>query len=149
MRTRGGLTIDPDALAAAPGETELELVVPYTDWELAGAVLRRAAQLTAGLNVRVRLLAVHSIPYAAPFDCPAAQHAHLVERLMDLASHCPFPVEPEVIMAHGWVEGFEFALRHESTILVGTRRHFWRTREESLARDLERDGHSVVLIHVE
>ena len=101
MRTRGGLTIDPDTLAAAPGETELELVVPYTEWALADAVLRRATLLTAGLNVRVRLLAVHSVPYASPAGCPATQHAFLVERLMDLASRCPFPVEPEVIMAHG------------------------------------------------
>jgi hypothetical protein len=149
MRTRGGLTIDPDTLAAAPGASELELVVPYTEFELTDAVLRRAAQLTAGLNVRVRLLAVHSVPYASPDNCPATQHAFLVGQLVDLASRCPFAVEPEVIMAHGWVEGFEFALRHESTILVGTRKHLWRTREESLARDLERDGHSVVLIHVE
>jgi len=32
---------------------------------------------------------------------------------------------------------------------VGTRKHCWRTREESLARDLARGGHSVALIHVE
>jgi hypothetical protein len=149
MRTQGGLHIDPETLDAAAGERGLEIVVPYTEWALADAVLRRAAVLAAGLNVRVRLLAVHSVPYAASFGCPAAEHAHLVEQLVDLASRCPFPVEPEVVMAHGWVEGFEYALHHDSTILVGTRQRFWRTREESLARDLARDGHNVALIHVE
>jgi hypothetical protein len=89
-----------------------------------------------------RRRAVHSVPYAAPFDCPAVEHAQLVAQLIDLASRCPFPVEPEVVMARGWVEGFQFALRHESTILVGT-------REESLARDLASDGHNVALTHVE
>ena len=148
-RTQGGLHIDPGKLESAPGEGELEIVVPYTEWELADAVLRRTAVLAAGLNVRVRLLAVHSVPYAVPFDCPAVEHAHLVAQLIRLAARCPFPVEPEVVMARGWVEGFQFALRHQSTILVGTREHFWRTREESLARDLAGDGHNVALIHVE
>jgi len=53
------------------------------------------------------------------------------------------------VMARGWVEGFEFALHPDSTVLVGTRKHFWRTREEGLARDLARDGHHVALIHVQ
>ena len=149
MRTQAGLHIDPGALAAGPGARELEVVVPYTEWALAEATLQRAAVLAAGLNVRVRLVAVHSVPYAVSFGCPAAVHAHLVEQLVDLASRCQFPVEPQVVMARGWVEGFQYALHPDSTVLVGTRKHFWRTREESLARDLERDGHSVVLIHVE
>jgi len=149
MRTQGELHIDPGALEAGPGDRELEVVVPYTEWAVADAVLQRAVVLAAGLNVRVRLVAVHSVPYAATFGCPAAVHAHLVEQLVDLASRCPFAVEPQVVMARGWVEGFEFALHPESTVLVGTRKHFWRTREESLARDLARDGHNVALIHVE
>jgi len=149
MRTQGALHIDPGTLEAAPGESQLEIVVPYTEWALADAVLRRAAVLAAGLNVRVRLVAVHSVPYASPYGLPAAVHAHLVEQLVDLASHCPFAVEPQVIMAHGWAEGFEFAMRPESTVLVGTRKHFWRTREESLARNLARAGHNVALIHVQ
>ena len=88
MRTQAGLHIDPGALAAGPGERELEVVVPYTEWALADATLQRAAVLAAGLNVRVRLVAVHSVPYAASFGCPAAVHAHLVEQLVDLASRC-------------------------------------------------------------
>jgi len=116
---------------------------------LADAVLQRTAVLAGGLNVRVRLVAVHSVPYAVSFGCPAAVHAHLVEQLVDLASRCPFPVEPQVVMARGWVEGFEYAMHPDSTVLVGTRKHFWRTREESLARDLARGGHNVALIHVQ
>jgi hypothetical protein len=148
MRTQGELHIDPGALEAGPGECELELVVPYTEWAVTHAVLERAAALTAGLKVRVKLVAVHSVPYAASFGCPTAVHAHLVEQLVDLASQCPFTVEPQVVMARGWVEGFQFVMNPESTVLLGTRKHFWRTREESLARDLARGGHNVALIHV-
>jgi len=148
MRTQGELHIDPGTLEADPGERQLEIVVPYTEWAVTTAVLKRAAALTAGFSVRIRVVAVHSIPYAASFGCPAAVHAHLVEQLVDLASQCQFAVQPQVVMARGWVQGFQYALRPESTVLLGTRKHFWRTREESLARDLARDGHNVALIHV-
>ena len=148
MRTQGEIHIDPGTLEAGPGEREVEIVVPYTEWVVADAVLQRAAVLAAGLKARIRLVAVHSVPYAASFGCPTAVHAHLVEQLVDLASRCPFTVEPQVVMARGWVEGFEFAMHPESTVLVGTKKHFWRTREESLARDLARGGHNVALIHV-
>ncbi|MGA2274408.1 MAG: hypothetical protein ABSH00_12700 [Bryobacteraceae bacterium] len=149
MRTQGGLHIDPGSLEARSGERELEIVVPYTEWALADATLQRAAVLAAGLNVRVRLVAVHSVPYAVSFGCPAAVYANLVEQLVDLASRCPFPVAPQVVMARGWGEGFQHALHPDSTVLVGTRKHLWRTREESLARDLARGGHNVALIHVQ
>ena len=145
MRTQGELHIDPGTLEAGPGERELEIVVPYTEWALADAVLQKAAVLAGGLNVRIRLVAVHSMPYAASYGCPAAVHAHLVEQLVDLASRCPFPVEAQVVMAQGWVEGFLFAIGPDSMVLVGSRKHFWRTREESLARG----GHNVALIHVQ
>ena len=148
MRSQGALNIDPGTLESAPSQRQLEIVVPYTEWALAEAVLQRAAALAAGLDVRVRLVAVHSVPYAASYGCPAVVHAHLVEQLTDLASRCQFPVEAQVVMSRGWLEGFEFAMRPDSTVLVGSRKHFWRTREESLARELAREGHNVALIHV-
>ena len=53
MRTQAGLHIDPGALEAGPGERGLEIVVPYTEWALAGAVLQGAAVLAAGAAILV------------------------------------------------------------------------------------------------
>jgi hypothetical protein len=105
--------------------------------------------LTAGLNARLTLVAVHTVPYAEPYGCPAAVHAHLVEQLVDLASRCPLPVNPQVVLARGRTEGFAYVLKPESIVLLGARKHWWRTEEERLARSLARDGHKVVLLHVE
>jgi hypothetical protein len=112
-------------------------------------VLDRVVALTAGLNVTLTLVAVHTIPYPATFGCPTAVHAHLVEQLVDLASYCPLPVNPQVVLARSREEGFRHVLRPESTVLVGSRKHWWRSNEESLARSLARDGHKVALLHVE
>ena len=149
MNTRERLRIDLGSLQTDTCAGELDVVVPYTEWSVTDALLKRAVALTAGLNARLTLVAVHTVPYAAPYGCPAAEHAHLVEQLMDLASRCPVPVNPQVVLARGRTEGFCHVLKPESIVLLGARKHWWRTREEKLARSLARDGHKVVLLHIE
>jgi hypothetical protein len=148
MPTRGELQIDPADLAGDTFAGEIELVVPYTDPETTRIVLNRAIGLTAGLNARIFLVAVHAVPYPSPFVCPTAVHAFLVEQLLDLAQGCSVPVAMQVVLARTREDGFRHVLRAEATVLVGTHRHFWRTSEERLARMLVDDGHKVVLLHV-
>ena len=148
MELRGELRVDPGSLETYSAGEDLEIVVPYTDWSLTEAVLRRAAVLTAGLNAKLALVAVHTVPYPAQFECQAAVHAHMVEQLVALASQCPYPVEPQVVLARSREEGFRYVVSPRSTVLLGTRKHWWRTAEETLARSLVRDGHKVALLHI-
>jgi len=148
MDVRGDLLIDPGTLdASAPGQ-DLEIVVPYTEPSITKQVLDRAAMLTAGLNARLTLVAVHTVPYQTEFGCPASSHAFLVEQLVGLASRYARPIEAQIVLAHSREEGFNSVLSPRSTVLMGTRRHFWRTSEESLARTLAREGHRVALLYV-
>jgi hypothetical protein len=149
MLTRGELRIDPGQLGSDAFTGELELVVPFTDPDLARALLRKAVALTAGLQARISLVAVHAVPFPADFRCEASTHAFLVDQLTQLAAECPLPVDSQVVLARSRQEGFRYALRRESTVLVGTHRHFWRTSEERLARTLVADGHKVALLHFE
>jgi hypothetical protein len=149
METRGEFRIDPGCLETDGGGSELEVVIPYTEPSVTAAVLKRVPILTAGLNARVTLVAVHTLPYPLPFVCPTVAHAQLVEQLVELASQCALPVNPQVVLARDREEGFRYALKPASTVLVGTRKNFWRTAEEKLARSLARDGHKVALIYVE
>lgn len=148
MDTRGVLQIDPGSLAPAGESPAIELTVLYTEPELTEALLRHAVALTAGLDAKIHLVAVHTVPYPCDFECPASVHAYLVERLVDLASRCQVPVRPEVVLARSREEGFQFALEPESTVLVGSRKRLWRTSEEKLARILAHEGHKVALVHV-
>jgi hypothetical protein len=143
------MRIDPASLASDGEVGELEVVVPYRDPELTRAVLARSAALAAGLNVRISLIAVHTLPYPTDFVCPTAVHAFLVSQLVELSAGSPVPVDAQVVLARTREDGFRHALRAESTVLVGTRRHIWRTAEERLARSLAADGHKVVLLHVD
>jgi hypothetical protein len=148
METRAELRIDPGCLTASGAGSELEVVVPYTGPETTRAVLERAAALTAGLNAHILLVAVHTLPYPVPFVCPTLVHAHLVEQLLELAHCCPLIIQPLVVLARDRIEGFRYAIKPGSTVLVATYRHVWRTEEEKLARALAREGHKVALLHV-
>jgi hypothetical protein len=148
MTPRGELQIDPGQLGTESFGRELELVVPFTDPALAAALMRRATALTAGLDAHIQLVAVHTVPFPADFHCTAFAHAFLVDQLTDLATACPLPVNPQVVLARSRSDGFRFALRPESTVLIASRRALWRTSEERLARMLADDGHKVVLIHI-
>ena len=149
MQTRGELRIDPGLLGTDAFSGELELVVPFTEPDLARALLRKAVALTAGLQARICLVAVHAVPFPADFRCSASTHTFLVDRLTELAAECTLPVDPLVVLARSQEEGFRYAIRPGSTVLVGSRRHFWRTNEERLARMLVLDGHKVALLHIE
>ena len=149
MQTGGEPRIDPGQLGTDAVSGELELVVPYTDPALARALLRKAVALTTGLQARIFLVAVHAVPFPADFHYAASTHTFLVDQLMELAAECPLPVNPQVVLARSREEGFRHALRPESTVLVGTHRHFWRTSEERLAGMLVSDGHKVALLHIE
>jgi len=126
----------------------MEVVVPCTEWAIAEALLNRAAALTAGLNVRLTLVAVQAIPYPVDFPGPSAVHSHLVEQLQDLAGRCSLPVQAQVVQARSRDEGFRYMMRPDSIVLVGTRKRLWQTAEERLAKMLVRDGHKVALVHV-
>ena len=149
MQSRGELRIDPGQLGADAFSGELELVVPYTDPDLTRVLLRKATALVAGLQARISLVAVHAVPFPADFHCAASTHNFLVDQLTNLAADCPLPVSPQVVLARSREEGFRYALRPDSTVLVGSHRRLWRTSEERLARALVADGHKVALLHLE
>jgi hypothetical protein len=149
MHTRGELQIDPPEIEAGSHHGPIEIVVPFTEWAVTEAVIHRAAAFTARLNASLMLIAVHTVPYPMSFGCPALVHAHLVDQLIDLASRCPLPVNPMVVLSRSRGEGFRHALKPESTVLLGSRRRLWKTAEERLAAALAGDGHHVALVHVE
>src|SRR5581483_12087345 len=95
----------PDAQAPTP-ENPLEISVLFTERPLALAALDRAGAFAQRLTPAIRLIAVHAVPYPLEFGCPASAHAHLVEQLVEIASHSRFPVHAEVVLARSREEGF-------------------------------------------
>lgn len=129
------------------GAGTLEVVVPYTTPELTARVVESAARLTAGLDVRLKFVAVYVAPYPTELRCPAAMERHLTARLTELAERTTLPSCLHLVVSRDRSEGFREILRPGSVVLMGSRKCSWRTREEKLARDLTRHGHHVSLLH--
>jgi len=123
-----------------------EIIVPYTSPKVTAQVVERAAALSAGLNVILKIVAVYVVPYPAELRWPAAMEQHLTLRLAELAEHTNLPVRTQIVLSRDRSEGFRQVLRPGSAVLLGSSRRFWRTREEKLARSLTRQGHQVSLI---
>jgi hypothetical protein len=145
------LHLDPELLRVREESLvhsgSLEIVVPYTSDEMAAKVMLPATTMTRGLDATLKLVAVYVAPYPAELRCPAPMERHLTARLTDLASRTSLPACIHIVVSRDRGEGFRQILRPGSAVLLGSRKRFWRTREEKLARALTRQGHHVSLIH--
>jgi hypothetical protein len=129
---------------AAPAD--FQIVVPHRDARLTKAALQYAATLTDGLNVRLRLIDVHVVPYGVPIDKPTVSPKHVERKLKALVQACSFPVSPEVVYARDWEQGFRRSLSPASVVLIAFQRCWWRTSEKRLANRLRKLGHRVVWV---
>ena len=110
MPTKGQLQIDPPAIDSGGQRGPIEIAILHTEWAVTEGVMNHVVAFTANLDATVTLIAVHTIPYPMSFGCPALVHARLVEQLIELASRCPLPVNPLVVLARSCAEGFRHAL---------------------------------------
>ena len=146
----GELHLNPGSLRISerPEQAaELEVVVPYVGDEITARVVDRAGELAAGLNATLHLIAIYVAPYPTELRFPATIKQHLTTHLTDLAERCALPARVDLVVARDREEGFRQVVRPGSAVLLGTRRHWWQTREERLARALAREGHRVSLLH--
>jgi hypothetical protein len=124
----------------------LTIVVPYTTPELTRAALRHAGVCT-DLNVRVSLVDIQIVPFPCPFDTPPVNKEFSQARLTQLFRPSQLPGETAVLYARDWLEGFQRVLEPDSLVILASKKRWWRTREEKLARALKKTGHQVLLIH--
>ena len=123
-----------------------EIVVLHTGRELTPMALQAAANLTKGLNFNVVLLAVHIVPYPLQLETLGAMEEHLEHELSQAAEASPLPVNARIAFARDLSEAFRQCVRPESLVVIGTRKHWWRTRPEKWARELTRNGFRTAVV---
>src|SRR5262249_8445946 len=134
---------------ASPVITDLQIVIPHRTPELTRAALKYSANLATDLNVRLRLIDVHVVPYGVPIDTPTVDPKHLERKLRQLAQETTLPVSAEVVYARDWEQGFRRSLAPGSVIVMAMRRSWWPTKDKRLAARLRNLGHQVVWVECE
>ena len=131
-----------------PGGTSppMRIHVLHCDPRLTGAALDAAEKMAAGLRAEVVLLAVREIPYPLPMDRPDFRPELYLDQLKDIAGDLSCPLRIELILAREKTDALCQFLHPGSLVMVATRRHWWRTSEEKLARRLMQMGCNVSLL---
>ena len=144
MQNKTARDLAPAAVAA-----DLQLVIPHRTPQLTRAALNYAAILANDLNVRVRLIDVHVVPYGVPLDEPTVDPNYLTRRIRNLARESTLPISAEIVYARDWEQGLRRALRPGSLVLMAIQRSWWRTSEKRLAARLRKVGHQVIWVESE
>ena len=133
----------------AANSAHLQVVIPHRSPELTRAALKYAAGLANDLDVRLRLIDVHVVPYGVPLDEPTVDPKYLTRRIRNLARESTLPVSAEIVYARDWEQGLRRVLGPASLILVAIQRSWWRTSDKRFAARLRRLGHQVIWVECE
>jgi len=132
--------------APAANSHDLQIVIPHRTPELTRAALKYAASLANDLDVRLRLIDVHVVPWGVPLDEPPVNPKYLTRRIRGLAQESTLPVSAEVVYAREWELGFRRSLGPGSLVLMPIKRSWWRTSDKRLAARLRKLGHQVIWV---
>jgi len=124
----------------------LDIVIPYKTPELTAAALDYAKLLGQGLDIRLRLIDVHVVPYTLPLDEPDVARLHLENNLRRIATKSEVPISPEIVFARDWEAGFRRTLRPHSVVLIPIRKTWWRSADKRMAGRIRKHGHQVVWV---
>jgi hypothetical protein len=136
-------------VAPAATSAHLQVVIPHRSAELTRAALKYAAGLADDLDVRLRLIDVHVVPYGVPLDEPTVDPKYLTRRIRNLARESTLPVSAEIVYARDWEQGLRRVLGPASLILVAIQRSWWNTSDKRFAARLRKLGHQVIWVECE
>lgn len=151
VRTKKSLSEVPGSgnpRAIFGSDAQLEFALLFTSAEATVSVLEKTAALLRGLNARINLVAVQTVPYRLGLNDPPVSISFSEQRLQDIASQSPIDTAAHLYICRCPFETLTSVLKPGSVLIVGTRKRLWPTWERRLARKLEAVGFRVLLLEV-
>jgi hypothetical protein len=152
LRTKKSLSEVPEPggpVATFGSDGQLEVSLLFTSPEATVNALKRTAALLAGLNARINLVAVQSVPYTLALNNPLVSVTFNERRLQDIASESPIETAANLYICRCLFETLTSVLKRGSILVVGIRKRWWPTWERRLARKLDSAGVRVLLLDVD
>lgn len=130
---------------ARENDPNLQLYVVFTDLDATRAALNTACRLIRDLNARLILLVAKVVPYPLPLEAPLVSDAFTARVLSQLAAEQETDMTVRVYLCRDRDETIRRALEPGSLVVIGRRKRWWPNGTRALARQLQRDGHEVIV----
>jgi hypothetical protein len=113
-------------------EPKLAIYVAYTSEGETVNALRQAAQMAAGLNARLQIVAPQIVPWAADLDHPPVDPAFTGAKMLKLAEQAGVDADVHVVLCRDCLVGLESVLGKNAVVVAG---------ENKLTHQLTKRGH--------
>jgi hypothetical protein len=131
-------------------EERLNIAVIFTSADSTVAALKRAGALASSLGARIVLLATQVVPFPLPLDSPPVLIDWNENRFRAIAGESPVETVVRLYLCRDRIETLKAALSPKSVVVIGGRKKRWPfTAEKTIARQLRRAGHEVIITETE
>jgi hypothetical protein len=139
----------PEREPHAEADHHLEIAVVFTSVENTLAALRKAAAVASGLGARITLVVPQIVPYPLPLTSPPVLLDFNERRFAVIARESTVETNVHVYLCRDRQEALVQVLAPHSLVVLGSRRRWWPTSEQRLARQLRKAGHEVIVTQTE
>jgi hypothetical protein len=127
---------------------QLQIDVLFTSPEATVEALERTGNLLRGLNARINLIALMTVPYVLALNNPPVSVAFTEQQLLEVAGQSPVDTTAYLYICRCPFETLTFVLKPGSVLIIGNRKKWWPTWERKLARKLESAGFQALLLEL-
>jgi hypothetical protein len=124
----------------------LEVNVLVTRERATLSALKRAGHLSHQLGARIKVIVPQIVPFPLQLTRPTIQPEFMARKARAIVDCSILQAEIRVCLCRRPLDAVISVLKPHSLILVGGRKRLWPTSEELLAKQIERQGHQVILI---
>jgi hypothetical protein len=139
------LTGAPARHFAEESGSKLDISVVFTSVDATLTALKEAGNLASALGGRIALIVPQIVPYPLPLASPPVLVDFSERRLRVIASGCRVETRVSIYLCRDPLETLQSVLRPHSLVVIGSRKRWWPTGEQRLAKKLRHLGHQVVV----
>jgi hypothetical protein len=123
----------------------LRINVLFTTPRETQLALKRAVELSAGLDAEIFLIVPQIVPFPLDIDNPPVPLGFASHQLYSLVESIDAELDGHIYLCRDRLETFLRVLRANSVTVLGMGRRWFFSRSERLAKALRRGGHQVIL----